>query len=313
MHAIGYRRHGDVSVLEQFEASKPEPKRGEVIVRVHAFGLNPLDYRLRRGELRLITSLKMPRLIGSDFAGTVDSIGADVHSVGPNDTVFGMVSQLLNGCSAEFIRVPESQLAKMPSSLNFEVGAAVPLAALTAYQALTDIAQVKPGDKVLINGASGGVGTFATQLARFKGAEVTAVTSFRNTALVSELGAHHVVDYTQRDFVEVATGFDLIFDCYGNRTFEQVQTALNSTGRYITTIPAVSRYRSVLFNPLRAKKSSVVIVRARGYQLTEIGALIDNGDLKPIVERVFEYSAFRDAYLHLESKRSKGKLSVKMA
>jgi NADPH:quinone reductase-like Zn-dependent oxidoreductase len=312
MNAIGYRRHGDVNVLEQFQAQKPTPKAGEVIVRVQAFGLNPLDYRLRMGELSAITRLKMPRFIASDFAGIVECIGEGVRSVVPDDAVFGMVSQLLNGCAAEFIRVPEKQLAKMPSSLDFDFGAAVPLASLTAYQALTDIAQVKPGDKVLINGASGGVGTFATQFACCLGAEVTGVTSHRNTTMVSELGAHNIVDYTQRDFVEVGTLFDLIFDCYGNRTFEQVHTALNSTGRYISTIPALSRYRSVLFNPVRAKKSSVVVVRARGHQLARIASMIDAGEITPVVEKVYKPHEYVEAYTHLESKRAKGKITVKM-
>ena len=312
MKAIGYRRHGDVNVLEQLDVKKPTPRKGEVLVRVRAFGLNPLDYRLRRGEMRFVTWLKLPRYTASDFAGTIDALGEGVRGFSLNDRVFGMASQLLNGCSAQFIRVPEAQLTLIPASLSFEKAAAVPLASLTAYQALTELTTINSGTRILINGASGGVGTFATQFALLRGAVVTTVTSYRNIEMMSDLGAHHTIDYTQRDFVDGDERFDVIFDCYGNRTFEAVHPALTPNGLYISTIPAFSRYRSVIFNPLRTRKSSVVVVRARGHQLAEIADLIEAGDLRPIVERVYEPEAFREAYIHLESKRTRGKLAVKM-
>ena len=312
MRAIGYRRHGDVRVLEHLEAPKPVARAGEVLVRVHAFGLNPLDYRLRQGELKLLTAFNMPRYVASDFAGTVAEVGPGVEGFSVNDSVFGMASQVVNGCAAQFIRISQDQIAKMPPTLGFEIAAGVPLASLTAYQALSDITRVHKGDRVLINGASGGVGTFATQMAYRKGALVTGVTSFRNTDMVSRLGAQHIVDYTQRDFAEENERFDLIFDCYGNRRFEQVERVLSTRGRYISTIPAWSRYTSVVFNPLRAKKSSVVVVRARGHQLAVIASMIEAGEITPIVEKVYESHQFVEAYTHLESKRAKGKITVKM-
>ena len=168
MKAIGYTRHGDVTVLERIEVPKPNVGRGEVLVRVRAVGLNPLDYRLRKGELRLLTGLRMPRYVASDFAGTIVGVGRGVQGYSAGDDVFGMASQVVNGCSAQFISISQHQIAHMPTSLSFEAAAAVPLASLTAYQALLHIADLKREHHVLINGASGGVGTFAIQIAHQK-------------------------------------------------------------------------------------------------------------------------------------------------
>ena len=309
MRAIAYRKHGDISVLEEVLLPKPKVKDQHLLVRVRAFGLNPLDYRLRRGELKVITGMRGTKLIGSDFAGVVESVGPNVHGFSVGDAVFGMTFQPLAGCSAQWIAVPAKQVARMPS-LPFEVGAAVPLAALTAYQALTDLVSVEYGCHVLINGASGGVGTFAVQIARLYGATVTAVTSFRNQSWMSDLGAHRTVDYTKSDFAREKHAFDVIFDCYGNRTFEDCRRALKPNGTYISTIPALSRYRSVMFNSVRKKQSKVVVVRARGSQLQTIASLIDAGELEPIVEKTYPFERIKDAYAHLESKRTKGKLTV---
>lgn len=309
MRAIAYEKHGDINVLEAVTLPKPTIRDGQVLVRVRAFGLNPLDYRLRRGELKAITGMRSTKLIGSDFAGIIESVGSHVHGFSIGDSVFGMTFQPLAGCSAQWIAVPSKQVALMPS-LPFKVSASVPLAALTAYQALTELVSVEHGCRVLINGASGGVGTFAVQIARHYGAQVTAVTSFRNQSWMPELGAQRVIDYTKTDFALEHNAFDVIFDCYGNRTFEACHRALTQDGTYISTIPALSRYRSVIFNRFRQKQSKVVVVRARGTQLHTIASLIDAGVIKPIVERSYSFDDVHEAYRHLESKRTKGKLTV---
>ena len=203
--------------------------------------LNPLDYRLRKGELRMLTGLRFPRLIGSDFSGTIEAVGRDVSEYDVGDTVYGMLRQIFDGVSADLIAVDASQIASAPRSLDLTTAAAVPLAALTAYQALTNLVRVQQGTRVLVNGASGGVGTFATQIAADLGAHVTAVTSFRNTDWMASLGAAETIDYTQTDFTRSEARYDVIFDCYGNRSFGKTKGVLTAAGTYISTIPPVIR------------------------------------------------------------------------
>jgi 2-desacetyl-2-hydroxyethyl bacteriochlorophyllide A dehydrogenase len=312
LRGIVYRKHGGVEQLEEVELPEPAAGPSGVVVEVHSIGLNPLDYRIRNGEMGPLATLMGPRLIGSDFAGRVVEIGSDVQDLDVGERVFGMVFQPRQGASAERISVKRSEVTRSPENLDDSTAAVVPLAALTAYQALYHIAKMKAGDRVLVNGASGGVGTFAVQLAKIVGAHVTAVTSYRNVDWMEELGAEVTLDYTVSDCCADGARYDLFFDCYGNRSFAQAQRVLTDAGVYITTIPGPRTYSWSLVNALRAQKSHVVVVRNRSDDLSAIREFIETGKLRPIVDTVYPCDQIKAAYVALETKRTKGKLAVRM-
>jgi NADPH:quinone reductase-like Zn-dependent oxidoreductase len=235
MKAVVYHEYGSPDVLEFQEVDKPAIKDGEVLVRVLGAAVNPGDWDLLHGTpyvLRIITGLRRPRnkVLGLGVAGRVETAGNHVSKLQPGDEVY---AEIRGGGFAEYTRVPAAALAPMPSSLTFEQAAAVPVVGVTALQALRDIGQVQQGQKVLINGASGGVGTFAVQIAKALGADVTGVCSTRNVDLVRSLGADHVIDYTREDFTRTGQQYDLILDNVGNRSLSEYRRALNPKGGLI--------------------------------------------------------------------------------
>ena len=222
MKAMVYQKYGPPDVLELKEVEKPTPKEDEVLVKVHAASVNPLDWRILRADpflVRLKLGLLKPKnkILGADIAGRVEAVGGNVREFQPGDEVFGEKFENGLGGFAEYVSVPESALALKPTSTTFEEAAAVPVAAVTALQGLRDKGQIQPGQKVLINGASGGVGTFAVQIAKSFGAEVTGVCSTRNLDMVRSIGADHAIDYTQEDFTKNGQTYDLIYCAVGNR------------------------------------------------------------------------------------------------
>ncbi len=232
MKAIVYRCYGSPDVLEFEDVAKPTPADGEVLVKVHAAAVNPLDWHYMRGSpyfVRLGSGLGAPKdsRIGVDFAGTVEAVGKDVRQFKPGDEVFGG----RNGAFAEYVVVPEDRaLVPKPSNVTFEQAASVPIAAVTALQALRDKGKIEPGQRVLINGASGGVGTFAVQIAKSFGAEVTGVCSTRNVEMVKSIGADHVIDYTKADYTESGKQFDLIIDNVGTHSLLANRRVLSPKG-----------------------------------------------------------------------------------
>ncbi len=235
MRAIVYCDYGSPDVLKVEAIEKPVPADGQVLVRVRAAAVNPLDWHYMRGTpyvMRLDTGLRKPKVtrLGVDFAGTVEAVGPHVTRFKPGDDVFGGRT----GALGEYVTMRETgALVLKPANVTFEQAAAVPIAAITALQALRDKGRIRPGQKVLINGASGGVGTFAVQIARHLGAEVTGVSSTRNVALVRSLGAHHVVDYTREDFTQGTQRYDVILDNVGNQPLRRVKRVLTPDGRYV--------------------------------------------------------------------------------
>jgi len=213
MKAIVYEKYGPPDVLQLKEVAKPTPKEDEVLIKIHAASVNARDWHLMRADpflVRLMTGLLKPKnkMFGSDIAGRVEAVGGNVKQFQTGDEVFGDIGEYGNGAFAEYVSVPEKALALKPAGMTFEEAAAVPGAALAALQGLRDHGQIKPGDKVLINGASGGVGTFAVQIAKSFGAEVTGVCSTRNLDTARSLGADHVIDYTQEDFTQNGQRYD---------------------------------------------------------------------------------------------------------
>lgn len=312
MRAIVYNKHGGIDRLEEMELNEPKVGNNRVLVDVHSIGLNPLDYRLRRGEMGPLVTFSKPRLIASDFSGHVLEAGPGVTDLAPGDRVCGMVNQVFTGTSAERLSVSRANLSKSPGNVDDSTAAGIPLAALTAYQALYELGDIAAGTRVLVNGASGGVGTFATQIAKHAGAHVTAVTSHRNADWMSEIGADDIIDYTKTDFTTGKTPYDIVFDCYGNRSFAKTKPVLTEQGIYISTIPSARNYTTTAANPFRSQKSRVVVVRSKSKDLHAINQLIEAGALKPIIDSRFAFTEFHKAYEKLETKRAKGKITVQL-
>ncbi|MEE2743669.1 MAG: NAD(P)-dependent alcohol dehydrogenase [Bdellovibrionota bacterium] len=310
MKAIIYEKYGPPEVLKTIETQKPIPNSNELLVKVRAIALNPLDYRIRRGWIRPLTDFNFPRLIGSDFSGEIVEVGEKVTSFNKGDRVYGMSFQLISGTSADYIKVKPHVLSVIPDKLTFEEAAAVPLAAQTSLQALRDLGNLEKSGRVLINGASGGVGVFALGIAKIIGAHITAVTSFRNIDFVKGLGADKIIDYTKEDFTKAGQKYDIIFDCWGNKNFLKVKDSLEEKGIYISTIPNVKNYLLSLNNIINQKKGKVILVKSRSEDLKTLKDYIDKGSLKVIVDKVFSKSEIIEAYKYLETKRAKGKVVV---
>ena len=231
MKAIVYREYGPPDVLRCEEIDKPTPGDSEVLLQVRAAALNPYDWHFMRGEpyaIRLMAGIGKPKnnRIGADVAGIVESVGRNVTQFKPGDAVYGVCQ----GAFAEYVCIAETKLVKKPDGISFEQAASIPIAGLTALQALRDKGKIQPGQAVLVNGASGGVGTFGVQIAKAFGAKVTGVTSTRNVELVRSIGADDVIDYTKQDFTKSDKRFDLILDCVGNHTFSECLRVLQPKG-----------------------------------------------------------------------------------
>jgi NADPH:quinone reductase-like Zn-dependent oxidoreductase len=309
MRAIFYRRYGSPDVLELGELPAPVAGPGELLVRVHAASLNPKDALIRRGKFRLLAGRRMPRVPGYDFAGTVETCGAGTAGWAAGAEVYGMIQAWRGGACAELVACPVDQLAPRPRSLDMQAAAVVPLAGLTALQALRDLLRVRPGDRVCINGASGGVGLFAVQIAKILGGHVTAVCSARNAALVTDHGADVVEPY-DGDPVAPGPRFDAFFDVFGNRPYPTARTNLMARGRYATTIPGAGAIVRDLCTRWTKHPARLIVVRSNRADLDQLTQWIDAGRLRPTIDRVFDLAASREAHAYLETKRARGKIAI---
>jgi NADPH:quinone reductase-like Zn-dependent oxidoreductase len=307
MRAVVIDRYGGPEMLHAVTVPRPVPTRGQVLVRARFVGVNPKDVIVRKGKFRVATGKRFPLIIGHDIAGEVveAGLGADLAE---GDLVYGMINDFAGRAYAEYTAVDCRQLAKAPSSVDLRVAAAVPLACQTALQALRNDARVKPGQHLLINGASGGVGVFAVQIAKILGAEVTAVCSHRNVGLVTELGANRVIDYTQTELVDLDERFDAIFDVFGNYRFDKLKHLLRPRGTYIHTIPSSRIFQDVARTLMRGKRAKLVIVKSRREQLDWIRQQIDAGSMRVVVDRSFPLDEAPEAHRYMETKRARGKV-----
>lgn len=307
MRAVIIDRYGKPDVLRVATVPRPVPKRGQVLVRTRFIGVNPKDVIVRKGKFKIATGNKFPLIVGHDIAGEVIERGAGTDlSVG--DEVFGMINDFAGRAYAEYAAVDCDQLAKAPSSVALDVAAAVPLASQTALQALRDDARLQRGQRVLINGASGGVGVFAVQIAKILGAHVTAVCSQRNIDLVRELGADEVIDYNETELTGISEQFDVFFDVFGNYTFDRVKHLLTTRGTYVHTIPSGRILRDIARTFFRKKRAKLVVVKSRRRQLVWLSEQIDNGRLRVVVDRSFSLNDVADAHRYMETKRARGKV-----
>ena len=313
MRAIRYTEYGPPDVLRLVEVPTPTPKDHEVLIRVHAASANPLDWRLMRGSphgIRIMTGLSKPRdsRLGVDVAGRVDAVGGNVTELRPGDEVFGSCS----GAFAEYACGPEKSLARKPASVTFEHAATVGVAGVTALQGLRDRGRLQPGQRVLINGAAGGVGTFAVQVAKWLGAEVTGVCSTRNVDMVRAIGADRVIDYTREDFVRSGP-YDLILDMIGNRSLSEFRRALTRKGTLVLVggklrwMPA-----SVVVSPFVSQRLLPVLAKVRKEDLTTLGELLEAGVVTPVIDRTYSLSEVPEAIRYLEEGHARGKVVIAM-
>ena len=324
MKAIVYTEYGaPLDVLRLKEVEKPTPRDHEVLINVHAASVNAADWRLVRADpflARFATGLLKPKhtIPGADVAGRVEAVGRSVTQFRPGDEVFGDLSACGWGAFAEYVCADENALVLKPADMTFEQAAAVPLAAVTALQGLRDQGQIKAGQKVLINGASGGVGTFAVQLAKSFGAEVTGVCSTGKVDMVRSLGADHVVDYTREDFTKTAQRYDLILAANGDRSIFDYQRALSPGGSYVTTGGSMTQlFQAMLLGPLMSmtggKKMGNMLARPDQKDLTFINELLESGQVAPVIDRRYPLSEVPEAVRYLEDGHAKGKVVITVA
>ena len=320
MKAVVYTKYGSPDVLQLKEVEKPTPKDNEVLIRIHAASANAADWHLLRGDpflLRLGYGLLKPNntILGADIAGRVEAVGNNVTQFQPGDEVFGDISGCGLGGFAEYVSVPEHAVISKPASMTFEEAAAVPMAAVTALQGLRDKGQIQPGQKVLIHGASGGVGTFAVQIAKAFRAEVTAVCSTRKVDLVRSIGADHVIDYTQEDFTKNGQRYDLILAANGNRSMFEYKRALAPKGRYVVIGGSMTQiFQAMLLGPLlsMAGRQNIGNVRARPNQkdLACMKELLEVGNVVPVIDRCYPLSETAEAIRYLEAGHARGKVVI---
>lgn len=326
MKAFILHSYGSPEDLELTEVETPAPRRDEVLVRVRATSVQPHDWHHMRGEpyvARLMPGtlgLGKPKIsiLGADVAGQVEEVGADVTDFHPGDPVFAMLEQ---GGFAEYVCVKSERLAPMPADLSFDEAAAVPLAASTALIALRDVGRVEPGQRVLVNGASGGVGTFAVQLARAFGAHVTAVCSTRNVELVRSLGADEVIDYTKADFTRAAQPYDLLVDVAGSRSAWRCRRILTRKGTFVAVGGPAGRWLQPAghvftalaispFVPQRMVLADVVRTAHVKQNLLTLARLIESGAVRPVIDRSFPFVEIPSALAYQEAGRAQGKVVV---
>jgi NADPH:quinone reductase-like Zn-dependent oxidoreductase len=323
MKAVVRRCYGPPAVLTVENVQKPVPADDEMLVRVRAAAINPLDWHRVRGTpyvMRLGEGFGVPKdpRVGLDFAGTVEAVGKDVTKFKPGDAIFGGRS----GALAEYVIVREAgSIALKPANISFEEAASVYVAALTALQALRDRAAVQPGQKVLINGASGGVGTFAVQIAKWMGAEVTGVCSTRNVELVRSLGADHVIDYKKVDFTKTAERYDVVMDNVVNRPILEIRPILKPQGKYLVIGgggPDADPWIHAFVGPIKAQVISWFVEQDMAFFLSHASAedvatlagLIEHGRLRAVVDRIYRMDEIVTAMTYLESGRARGKVVI---
>jgi alcohol dehydrogenase len=332
MKAFILDRYGNADRVRAADMPKPEPQEGDVLVQVQAAGLNMLDSKIRSGEFKRILPYRLPLILGHDVAGVVVRVGSRVRRFKAGDEVYARPADGRIGAFAEFIAIKEEDVAIKPNALSMEQAASIPLVGLTAWQALIERAHLKRGQKVLIHAGSGGVGTFAIQLAKHVGATVATTTSTANVELVRGLGADIVIDYKKEDFAQVLQDYDVALNSLDKLTLEKSVGILKPGGQLISisgppdaafartvgaswvlkTLIRISSYGIRAKARHRQARYSFLFMRASGEQLARITALIDEGAIRPVVDRVFPFGSTKEAMAYVEAGRARGKVVVSM-
>ncbi|MDQ1146020.1 alcohol dehydrogenase [Bacillus sp. SORGH_AS 510] len=331
MKAMAIDRYGKVP-MRLAEIPMPEIDEYEVLAEIHAASINPADFKIRDGKVKLLVKYKMPLILGNDFSGVVAKVGAKVTRFKVGDEIYGRPRKSKIGTFAEYIGIHENDIALKPKNLSFEEAASIPLVGLTSYQALTDILHLQKGQKILIHAGSGGVGTFAIQLAKIMGATVAATASEAGTNLVKSLGADEIINYKTEKFEEKLKNFDAVFDTLGGEILEKSFKVIKSGGKIVSVsgLPNArfgKEYGSGFFKTLLftaasykltalGKKHNVqytfLFMKPSGNQLQIITDFIEAGNIKPIIDRVFPFEEAQKAMEYVESGRVKGKIILKI-
>jgi len=319
MQAIVYRTYGSADVLAVENIDKPTPKDDEVLIRVRAASVNPLDWRVMRASphfIRLMTGLGKPKdpRLGVDAAGTIDAVGRNVTGLKPGDDVVGVC----RGAFAEFARAAASAVVAKPANVTFEQAAALPIAACTALQGLRDKGRIQPGQKVLINGAAGGVGTFAVQIAKSLGADVTGVCSSRNVEMVRTLGAHRVIDYLREDFTQSGQLYDAMLDCVANHPLSACRRILNPKGAYLLVGghggpwlgPLARSLQALVWSPFVSQSLYTVMAKSSATDLLRLLEMVETGKITPVIDRRYRLSEVPQAIRYLEEGHARGKVII---
>lgn len=324
-----YKKNG---ALRLVDLPDPQVHNADVLVRVHATSINPLDSKVRDGAFKIFLPYRPPFVLGHDVAGTVIKVGPGVSRFKVGDEIYARPRDHRVGTFAEFIAIHQDDVALKPSTLTMEDASSIPLVALTAWQALVEVAKVKPGQKVFIQAGSGGVGTIAIQLAKHLGTTVATTTSAKNAALVKSLGADVVIDYKSQDFEKVLSGYDVVLNSQDTKTLAKSLNILKPGGHIVSISgppdpafaealglnPILKLVVRVLSSSVRKKAKSrgvqysFLFMRANGRQLEEIAGLIDSGALRPVVDKIFPFSQTPEALAYVETGRAKGKVVIKV-
>ena len=322
MKAITYTQYGTPDVLKLVETDKPIPKDGEVLVKIHAASVNALDWHLLTADIFLVRfgeGLFKPKRsrLGADMAGVVEAVGSGITQFKPGDAVYGDIEPYGSGAFAEYAAVPAKGLAPMPATASFEEAAALPVAALTALQGLRDVGKIAAGKRVLVNGASGGVGTYAVQIAKAFGAEVTAVCSTRNVEQARALGADHVIDYTKENFTQSGQQYDLILAANGYHSLGDYKRALAPGGIYVMAGGKTRQIFDVIllgwwYSRGGDKKLANVMAHSSVPDLLVINELVESGKVKPAIDRTYPLEQTADALRYLGEGHARGKIVIKV-
>ncbi len=313
MKAVVIRGYGSPEVLQYEDVEQPKIKPDQLLVKVHASSINPIDWKIRQGMLRFITGNKFPLILGFDVSGEVIEVGSQVTSFKPKDEIYGAMA-LPGGAYAEFAAVPAKSAALKPTNMTYEQAAAVPGGAITALQSLQNQGKIQLGQSVLINGASGGVGSFAVQIAKALKAEVTAVCSTKNFELVKSLGADRLIDYNIQDFTQDTARYDIILDAVGKRSFSNCKAVLKPNGVYITTLPTPDNIvQSILTAIIPGKKAKIVLEIPNTQDLLYLKELIEAGKIQSVIDRTYPLKELAAAHTYSETERAVGKIVITVA
>jgi NADPH:quinone reductase-like Zn-dependent oxidoreductase len=315
MKAIVYTKYGPPDVLQLQEVEKPIPKDNEVLVKVCATTVTPMDRHLRQPGMniiaRMIAGLIKPKnpVLGTEFAGEIESVGKDVKRFKEGDQVYGGAPPF--GAHAEYVCMPENKVGIKPSNMTFEEAAGVTFAGTTALKYLREKGNIQEGQKVLVNGASGGVGTFAVQLAKYFGADVTGVCSTSNLEMVQSLGANKIIDYTKEDFTKTGQTYDIIFDAVGKRSFSQCKGSLNRGGIYLSTVASIPLLLQMLLtSKIGDKKAVFALLPFTPEDLIFLKDVIEARKVKTVIDRTYPLSEIVEAHRYSEKGHAKGKVVI---
>ncbi|SFM86878.1 NADPH:quinone reductase [Chitinophaga sp. YR627] len=304
MKKVIYKQFGNENVLEIIEDAVPVPEKDQLLIRVKAVSINPLDWKVYGGEMKLMSGSKFPKTIGIDFSGIVESIGGNITRFKSGDAVIGLVDVFKGGALADYVLVKETDLAPKPANISFEQAAALPVTGLSALQIIDELAHIHKGQDVLINGATGGIGVYAIQIAKKRGARVTAVAGTQGTVLAKTWGADQVIDYTKQNILHIDQRFDTVIDLSTKLSFTAAKKLMKKKATFITTLPSpLVLLQSVVNNLFSGKKLKVLILKPTSEKLHTLSALAKQ-DLKIVLDKTYAFNEIRNAY----QEASKGKI-----